>query len=109
MGAAAGNKLGIKPFFCTWLLLSTAMQGFHLNEKRWVDGLHDVWMQGAPSPSSYVRDAAHFDERVTKPQVGMVARLVLPSQLAAWIVEVAAARGAPVEKEQVMQLMKAIT
>jgi hypothetical protein len=84
-----------KPLLVTFADLRDALQSLHLNQKAWVDALHDVWKQGAPTPDSIIRDPRGYDER--KRQRGNTEkRIVLPTPLATWIMQVSAARGMPV-------------
>ncbi len=95
---------GVTPSFVTFAALRDAMLPLHQGDKALIDRLHDVWRLGAPSPGSWVRDPAHFDER--SEQVGnYVARLILPTKLATWIVEVSAIRGYPFHMRQALNIV----
>ncbi len=78
----------------TFVELRDALAPLHLGRKPWVDSLHDVWKQGAPSPDSRILVPEGYDERQTQPG-NVEQRLVLPTPLAQWIVQISAARGIP--------------
>lgn len=93
-----------KPLLVTFADLRDALQSLHLNQKVWVDALHDVWKQGAPTPDSIIRDPRGYDER--RRQLGNVEkRIVLPTPLAQWIMQVSAARGTPFNFKQAMRMV----
>ena len=94
-----------KPLVVTFVELRDALTPLHLGRKPWVDSLHDVWKQGAPSPDSRILAPNGYDERRT--QAGNVEkRLVLPAPLAAWIVQVSAARGIPYTLGQALSIVE---
>lgn len=93
--------------FVTFFQLSYAFQVLHLGERRHIDTLHDVWLKGAPSPDSIVRNPIGYDPR--KPQKGnLEKRLLLPSQVAAWVQEVAKLRGIACTPEQAQQMINGV-
>lgn len=93
-----------KPLVLTWRELWEIMLPLHQREKAVLDSLHDIWKQGAPSPDSRILRPTHFDERL--PQAGnVVKRLVLPTPLRKWIVEVSARRGYPYSDAQAAALL----
>ena len=77
---------------CTFKQLNDALTPLHQGDKAAIDRLHDIWKMGAPLPDSLVRDPRHFDERIDQPG-NIVQRVVLPTQLVGWIMEVSKARG----------------
>lgn len=93
-----------KPLFLTFAELAAATAVLHMHEKRWVDGLHDVWKVGAPAPSAIIRNPKAFDERSV--QAGNhVERLILPTKFAEWVCAVSAARGHPYSMRQAMAML----
>lgn len=98
-------SLTIRPLVVSWIELHLAMLALHQDEKADVDRLHDIWKQGAPSPDSIIRDPRHYDERL--PQAGNdVRRLVLPTPLVKWIMDVSARRGYPYSAAQAAALIE---
>lgn len=92
-----------RPIIATFVDLAAATAALHMNERRHLDTLHDVWKKGAPTPDSIVRDPKDYDERGT--QVGNhVKRIVLPTMLASWIQDVSAARGMPLDYRQALNM-----
>jgi hypothetical protein len=95
------------PTFVTFWQLNYALQRLHLNEQRHIDTLHDVWMKGAPSPDSIVRDPRGYDPR--KVQAGNVEkRLLLPTQIAAWVEDVTKTRGIACTAEQALYMVQGV-
>ena len=93
------------PLVVTFVELRDALAPLHLGRKPWVDSLHDVWKQGAPSPDSRILAPKGYDER--RKQAGNVEkRLVLLSPLAQWIVQVSAARGIPYSLGQALSMVE---
>lgn len=93
----------LKPLNLTWRELHQVMQPLHLNIKAEVDSLHDVWRFGAPIPQSIIRNPKGYDERL--PQVGnFESRIVFPTLLAKWIMDVSTRRGFPYSWEQAIAL-----
>lgn len=85
-----------KPIICTYLQLAAALEPLHLNERSWLDSLHDVWLKGAPTPASIVRNPKGYDPR--KVQDGnFESRIIPPPMLAAWVKACADARGIPLQ------------
>lgn len=89
----------------TFKELSDALMPLHMHEKRWVDALHDVWKQGAPTPDSIIRNPRDYDERF-KQRGNVEKRLLLPTPAAAWIMQVSAARGHPYSYRQAIAILK---
>ena len=83
-----------KALVVTFAELRDALAPLHLGRRAWVDALHDVWKQGAPSPDSRILVPNGYDERQTQPG-NVEKRVVLPAPLAQWMVQVSAARGMP--------------
>jgi hypothetical protein len=93
-----------KPLLTTFVELRDALSPLHIHQKAWVDSLHDVWKKGAPTPDSIIRSPKGYDERLR--QAGNVEkRIVLPTPLADWIMQVSAARGTPVNFKQAMRMV----
>ena len=98
------TELRPKPLFLTFRELWAVTYALHLGEKRWVDTLHDVYVSGAPSPQSIIRDPRGYDERKAQPG-NDVERLILPTKFAAWVMDVSRARGYPYSMKQAMGLL----
>ena len=97
------TSVAITPLMVTFYDLATAMRTLHMWDTRYIDTLHDVWKCGAPTPDSIIRNARGYDERV--PQRGNVERrIVLPTKLATWIVEMSALRGYPYTFRQALNI-----
>lgn len=94
-----------KPLVTSFPDLCKALEALHRWEKARVASLHDVWLQGAPSPDSIIRVPAHFDERKRQPG-NVVKRIVFPTPLAQWIVDVSAARGMPLTMRQGLAMVE---
>lgn len=93
-----------KPLIATFVELRDALASLHMNQKTWVDGLYDIWRKGAPTPDSIIRNPRGYDER--KRQLGNIEkRIVLPTPLANWIMQVSAARGTPFSFKQAMRMV----
>jgi hypothetical protein len=94
----------LKPMFATFYELSHALQDLHLWNPAQLARLHDVWLIGAPSPRSIVRNPKEYDPR-KKQDGNFEARLILPTKLAEWIVEVSTARGMPLTIKQATNMV----
>lgn len=92
-----------QPLTVTWPQLWVAMLPFHQGEKGWVDSLHDVWRKGAPTPYSIIRDPKHYDERKAQP-MNQMARILPSTWVAAWLQDVASARGMPITARQAVNI-----
>lgn len=98
------NPERYSPVFMTWRELAAVMQPLHLGQPADVDRLHDIWLQGAPSPDSIVRAPAGYDPR--KAQAGNVEkRLMLYMPLAQWVVDMSARRGFGYTLRQAVNLL----
>lgn len=96
-----------KTLIATFYELSYALRALHQGSKPRLDELHDVWLKGAVTPHSRVRDPKHFDPR--KQQAGNVeARICLPTPLSTWIQQNAARIGVQMTPEIALQLMDRI-
>lgn len=97
----------MKPTFVAFYQLSFALQRLHMGEQRHINTLHDVWMKGAPSPDSIVRNPKGYDPR--KLQAGNVEkRLLLPKQISAWVEDVTKARGIACTPEQALTMVQGV-
>lgn len=93
--------------FVTFRMLAFALQRLHMGEQRHIDTLHDVWMKGAPSPDSIVRNPKGYDPR--KLQAGNVEkRLLLPTQVSAWVEDVTKARGIACTADQALTMVQGV-
>lgn len=101
------NDMGIKPVFVTFHDLSAAMADLHVWNAGLVAQLHDVWLMGAPSPASIVRNPKGYDPRVQQ-KGNFEARLILPTKLAEWIMVATAARGMPVTIKQAANIVMGV-
>ena len=92
----------LKPLIVTWLELHRATFALHCGEKADVDRLHDLWMLGAPTPDSRILRSS-YDPRLVQPG-NVERRIVFPTALANWIVEVSRRRGFPYSETQAIAL-----
>jgi hypothetical protein len=101
---SAGTLLnGGKPLIVTFRDLARATAGFHHWERRYVHSLHDVWKAHAPTPDSIIRHPRGYDER--QRQAGNhEARIVPPTALARWFLDVSTARGMPLDWRQCLNM-----
>ncbi len=88
----------------TFADLRDALAPLHLGRRPWVDSLHDLWKLGAPSPDSRIFVSLGYDERQRQPG-SVEKRLVLPTPLAQWIIQISAARGIPYTFAQAMSIL----
>lgn len=93
-----------KPLMVTFVELRQALSSLHLNQPAHVDRLHDVWKQGAPTPDSIIRNPKGYDERKRQPG-NVERRIVFPTALAQWVVEVSQARGMPYTMRQALAIV----
>lgn len=97
-----GVELG-KPIVVTFRDLRAAMFPLHRNVKADVDSLHDVWIAGAPTPDSIIRNPKGYDPRLQ--QVGNIEkRIITPPALALWISDISARRGMPLDWRQCLNM-----
>lgn len=97
------SDVTVAPLMVAFYELAHAMRTLHMWDTRYLSTLHDVWKCGAPTPDSIIRNPRGYDERV--PQPGNVEkRIVLPSRLATWIVEMSAIRGYPYTYRQALNI-----
>ena len=97
-----------KPIFVTFWELANALQLLHQGNPVWMKRLHDVWLLGAPSPRSIVRNAVGYDPRFA--QAGnFEERLLLPTQYVAWVMDCAKERGIQINREQALAMMQGKT
>ena len=97
----SGSVVTAEPLLVPFRELLEALAPLHLYEKAYVDRLHDVWKLGAPTPDSIIRDPRAYDERQRQPG-NVEKRIVFPTPLAQWIVEVSTARGMPYTMRQAL-------
>jgi len=92
-----------KPYILTFVELSTIMLPLHQGDKKLLASLHDIWLKGAPTPDSIIRDPKHYDPRLK--QAGNVEkRIVLPNALAQWIHAASEKMGFPYTWRQSMNI-----
>jgi hypothetical protein len=92
----------LKPLIVTWLDLYQATYALHLADKADVDRLHDLWKMGAPTPDSRILRSS-YDPRLVQPG-NVEKRIVFPSALAKWIVDVSRRRGFPYSETQAIAM-----
>lgn len=96
-----------QPIICTFYMLQVALQSLHLNERKHMATLHDVWLKGAPTPDSRIQVPQGYDPRLI--QLGNVERrIVLPKLLEAWMQDVGKTRGVPMTLADARKLIGAI-
>lgn len=81
-----------KPLIITFHELSRNLAPLHQWHKADVDNLHDIWVKGAPTPNSIVRNPVGYDPRKFQPG-NYEARIVIPSMLTQWVIDVCQRRG----------------
>jgi hypothetical protein len=81
-----------KPLIITFRDLAHKLAPLHLWHKTAVDDLHDIWKKGAPTPNSIVRNPVGYDPRKIQPG-NYEARIVVPSMLTQWVIDVCKSRG----------------
>jgi hypothetical protein len=90
--------------FCTWLQLYKALEPLHQGNQADINRLHDVWLDGVPSPQYKVAVPGKvFDERHPR-QGDYLVHIVSPLNLAKWIQEVSARRGFPYSERQSLSI-----
>lgn len=73
----------------------------------WTKNLHDVWKCGAPTPRSRTA-LRRYDERIVQAGVE-IERVVFPTKLRAWVMDVARERGIEMTELDSEKLISAIT
>jgi len=103
--------LGVgKPLVCSFRALADALAPYHRWERHWVDSLHDIWKQGAPTPDSIIRTPRGYDERKDQRKAGnFERRIVFPTPLAQWLQQVTRARGEPLAWRQCLNIVEGRT
>lgn len=96
-------NLNPKPYILTFAELSAAMTALHQGDKNLLASLHDVWLKGAPTPDSIIRDPKHYDPRLQQPG-NVEKRIVLPLSLAQWIHAASEKMGFPFTQRQSVNL-----
>lgn len=96
-------NVDVKPIFVTFRDLCFVLAPLHQWHKERVAEIHDIWLQGAPSPDTRLLDPKHYDPR--KDQPGNVEkRLLLPTPFANWVVQQSTRLGFPYTHEQALSL-----
>jgi len=62
--------------------------------------LHDIWRMGAPTPDSIILDLNSYDER----NISTVKRIIPESWLQPFVKEIAATRGIPLTKQELISI-----
>lgn len=81
-----------KPIIITFRELATNLAPLHMWHKSDVDNLHDVFLKGAVTPDSIIRNPKHYDPRL-KQYGNYEARIMIPAMLSQWVVDVCQRRG----------------
>lgn len=92
-----------KTLICTFKQLSDALFDLHLGHQADIDRLHDLWKLGAPTPDSIIRNPKGYDERKAQPG-NLEKRIIVPTALTQWIMDVSTRRGMPLTAEQAAAL-----
>lgn len=96
-----------KPLITTFHELSKNLAPLHMWHKPDVDNLHDIWVKSTPTPNSIIRDPKHNDPR--RQRAGNYeARIIVPSMLTQWVIDVANRRGITIEKAQALVTGKGV-
>lgn len=99
-----------KPIICSFYALCGSLQAIHLNVKADVDRLHDVWLIGAPVPSSRIMQPKIYDPRKPQAKQGNVEkRIVFPNLLAMWIKDCLERSGKEITLDEAMVLVEPIS
>jgi hypothetical protein len=93
-----------KPMFVSFVDLYGMFAPLHMGVKAHVDTLHDIWLAGAPSPDSIIRNPKGYDPRI-KQAGNDERRLCMYIPLAKWIVDVSAERGMPYTLKQAINIL----
>lgn len=93
------------PLTCTFRQLARTFLPLHQMERRYLDTLHDVWKRGAPTPNSRITQPKGYDERLRQ-RGNYEARIVPAPWLAAWVYDVATARGIPMDTALALKLIE---
>lgn len=94
----------LRPLVCTYRELAGALAPLHGGDAGLLAGLHDIWLEGAPTPDSIIRNPRGYDPRLYQPG-NVERRLVLPNKLAAWVQQASAQRGMPLAARQAYNLI----
>lgn len=92
-----------KPLIITFHELVAAMTTLHQGDKALIASLHDIWLMGAPTPNSIIRNPKHYDPRL-KQAGNHEQRIVLPQKLAQWIHAASEKQGFPYTWRQSVNL-----
>lgn len=97
-----------KPIIITFRDLAQNFAPLHLWHKADVDNLHDIWVKGAVTPNSIVRNPVGYDPRLQQPG-NYEARIIIPSMLTQWVIDVSKRRGITIERAQQLVQGKTVT
>lgn len=92
-----------KPLIVTFVELMQATEELHQGDKALIASLHDIWLLGAPTPTSIIRNPKHYDPRKVQPG-NVEQRIVLPLQIARWIYDTSGKRGIQFTWRQAMNI-----
>lgn len=96
-----------KPLICTFAQLQHALQRLHRWNPALIADLHDVWLKGAPTPDSIIRQPNGYDPRLV--QAGNVEkRIVFPKLLESWMQHVGAKQGVQMTSADAQKLVRAV-
>lgn len=99
-----------KPIICSFFKLSFALRRVHLGVKADVDSLHDIWLMGAPVPSSRILQPKIYDPRLPQIKLGnREERIVFPKKLGEWIRDVLQRRGLEISEGEAYKLVSAVS
>jgi len=101
------SDLDSKPLIVTFHELWFMLRALHLNDKAWVDRLHDVWKSGTPTPDSRILVPRVYDERKVQPG-NVEKRIIVPSDLQKWIVDICKSKGVEATPAVVGHKLKAL-
>lgn len=95
---------GVRPLIATFSDLVAIFEPLHLHNVADVARLHDVWLQGAPTPDTRILNPKGYDERKRQPG-NVEKRIVFPPLLAQWVMDVSKRRGFPYTERQVYNML----
>lgn len=95
---------GVQPLIVTFYDLTALFEPLHQRDAGDIARLHDIWMQGAPTPDTRILNPKHYDERKRQPG-NYEKRIVFPPLLAQWVMDVSKRRGFPYTERQVYNML----
>lgn len=95
---------GVQPLIVTFYDLLALLGPLHQGNQADVARLHDIWLEGAPTPDTRILNPRNYDERKRQPG-NREKRIVFPPLLARWVMDVSKRRGFPYTERQVYNML----